>query len=99
MRGLGGVSNGHKIPPPMGLVKNFGVFPKYCRMPWSVENGQGAFNYKNSMLFKFQEIILVHVEIELWQGQKRSSRQAREGAWTRMVSTSEEDRADTKYIL
>lgn len=50
---------------PVGLVKDFGVFPKYCRMSWTVENGLGAFNYKNNMLFKFQEITLVHVEMEL----------------------------------
>lgn len=64
MRGLGGVSSGHKIPPPVGLVKNFGVFPKSCRMSWTEENGL-AFNYKNNMLFKFQEITLVGVEMEL----------------------------------
>lgn len=68
-------------------------------MSWTVENGLGAFNYKNNVLFKFQEITLVCVEMELQQGQKRSSRQAREGAWTRMVATSEKERADTRYIL
>lgn len=44
------------------------------------------------MVFKFQEIILVLVEVELEQGEGKRDMQAREGAWTRMAAIRKEDR-------
>ena len=51
------------------------------------------------MLSKFQEIILVLMKTESQQGNGRSSRQARERAWTRIAATSKEEKADSRFIL